>query len=580
MEEVVGQGQDFRLDGVFVRPALSLLEVGQQQHHIEPKVMAVLVHLATYAGEVVSREQLMQAIWSEVVVSDESITRAISELRSALDDDPKSPQFIKTIPKKGYVLLSRPVFLEEPKRSTLADAYVSAHSHQDRARLQPVLWTGAFLAAVVLVVLFWAALVDPNKPSNNALREVVQRSSSTPTLAIRVAVTPFDSLSQREDDLFLSLGLTRDITNQLSMIPNLGVVPVSSMMEFVGHEQSIRGIAAAVDARFVVSGQLEPRADRFRLRMALIDAHRNIQLWAQNYDRPLDMFFELQDTLVSEIATALSAEIQIGVVRHRPKGEFNYPAYQLVEQAEQLRRTYNKEASQQIEAKLTQALELQPDNAAARALFAMQLAQNLVSRWSDNPIQTRQRIALQLDTAIAQAPRNARVLMAAGISSLMVGDHANAYDYLRESLDINPNEAHTLAELGYVEYRVTGNLASCVDKTSKAEQLAPNHPRISFWSYRRGTCLFLEGEYDKAAIELELTIRKNPTYYHPYFFRALALYNANRTSEADEMMRDGFTLASDLTSAEFLHGIKTFDVPFGPGVSQFESAFERLAPTP
>ena len=75
--------------------------------------MQVLVHLAEHAGDVVSREEILEAVWSGTYVNDEVLTTSIRDLRRALGDDPKDPRFIKTFPKKGYRLLIPVSFVEQ-----------------------------------------------------------------------------------------------------------------------------------------------------------------------------------------------------------------------------------------------------------------------------------------------------------------------------------------------------------------------------------------------------------------------------------------------------------------------------------
>jgi DNA-binding winged helix-turn-helix (wHTH) protein len=85
-----------------VLPELNSLERNERTVHLEPKVMQVLSFLAQHHGELVSKERLIQAVWADAFVTDEVLTRCISELRRTLSDDPKKPKFIETIPKSGY----------------------------------------------------------------------------------------------------------------------------------------------------------------------------------------------------------------------------------------------------------------------------------------------------------------------------------------------------------------------------------------------------------------------------------------------------------------------------------------------
>ena len=89
---------------------------------LEPKVMIVLCCLADHAGEMVSKERLLNAAWADVAVGDDVLIRAISELRRLFDDDPKQPRIIETIPKAGYRLIApvtRPQSNEPPPGPTI-----------------------------------------------------------------------------------------------------------------------------------------------------------------------------------------------------------------------------------------------------------------------------------------------------------------------------------------------------------------------------------------------------------------------------------------------------------------------------
>jgi DNA-binding winged helix-turn-helix (wHTH) protein len=90
---------EFRVGPSLVQPSLNSIIHNGKTARLEPKVMEVLVYLAEHQGQVVSKERLMRAVWAETFVSDDVLTRCISELRRALEDDAKEPHVIQTIPK-------------------------------------------------------------------------------------------------------------------------------------------------------------------------------------------------------------------------------------------------------------------------------------------------------------------------------------------------------------------------------------------------------------------------------------------------------------------------------------------------
>jgi DNA-binding winged helix-turn-helix (wHTH) protein/Flp pilus assembly protein TadD len=108
--------QDFRLGSLVVRPSLNSIALDGTTTRLEPKVMAVLVCLAEHAGSVVTKEQLIGAVWPDTFVGDDVLTRCVSELRRALDDDPRAPRMIETIPKRGYRVLGRVELLGQQHR--------------------------------------------------------------------------------------------------------------------------------------------------------------------------------------------------------------------------------------------------------------------------------------------------------------------------------------------------------------------------------------------------------------------------------------------------------------------------------
>jgi DNA-binding winged helix-turn-helix (wHTH) protein len=97
---------DFRIGGWLVQPRLNRLSRGERVLQIEPKMMDVLVYLAHNAGEVVSKNDIIDAVWPDLFITESVISRAIAGLRRTLEDDARHPRFIETILKRGYRLIA------------------------------------------------------------------------------------------------------------------------------------------------------------------------------------------------------------------------------------------------------------------------------------------------------------------------------------------------------------------------------------------------------------------------------------------------------------------------------------------
>ena len=153
-----------------VQPRLNRIRGSEETHRVEPKVMGVLVCLARQPGEVVTRDQLLETVWAGTVVTDDVLTRSISELRKVFDDDPRNPGVIETIPKTGYRLIAPRTIDHQgdsvpPAVPTLELAPSMAPPVDRPAARRPVwLIGGAFVLVVVSVVLLTQWLAAPPPP--------------------------------------------------------------------------------------------------------------------------------------------------------------------------------------------------------------------------------------------------------------------------------------------------------------------------------------------------------------------------------------------------------------------------------
>jgi Tol biopolymer transport system component/DNA-binding winged helix-turn-helix (wHTH) protein len=98
--------RDFRLAGALVQPGLNRIVRGAESVRLEPKVMQVLLQLAAKPAEVVTRDELVAAVWPDVFVTDDVLNRAVRELRKVFGDSPEQPRVIETIRKRGYRLVA------------------------------------------------------------------------------------------------------------------------------------------------------------------------------------------------------------------------------------------------------------------------------------------------------------------------------------------------------------------------------------------------------------------------------------------------------------------------------------------
>ena len=150
--------QDFELGGWTVRPGRLMLERDGEVVHVKPKTMEVLVALADAAGEVVTREQLLEKVWQNAYVTDDVITQAVRELRRTLGDEFRKPAFVETVPRRGYRLLQPVRALRSEPSSDPTSQVAGGDAVPDTRRKLSRRAAVAPIAAVALVAVAGFAL--------------------------------------------------------------------------------------------------------------------------------------------------------------------------------------------------------------------------------------------------------------------------------------------------------------------------------------------------------------------------------------------------------------------------------------
>ena len=507
----------FSLDDLTVFPSRCAVVGPNGEQRLEPKVMSVLLRLAEQPLEVVSRRELLDSVWADMVVGDQVLTRTISELRKGLTQ----AKLIQTIPKTGYRLTCRPTPVTGPTEE--------AHA------------AGELLATLLRKGLRTVAVLPMH--SHNTHR-------NTGRNADRNAAAPIQ---------LLGAGFARDLTALLSLQPQLGVVASSSLEHSWQNSPNPIDIAKQFNADYAVCGNIESHEQAFRLRVELIDTATSRQLWSDRIEEQISDLFVVQDNLSLRIARSLCSAVAYNQVQQlQTRREFNLNAYERIQLAEDARRNYSQSAAEFIIENLEAALAEQPNYAVTHALLAMQYSQNLVSGWCTDASDTVRKAGVHLQRAQRLAPNDCQVLMASGIAALMRGEHQLAMEQLERSLTQNPNEAHALAEYGTARFYVTRELAPTLALLEQAEQAAPQHPRYSIWAYRRGSCYYEAGQYDQSVAALEQAIRRTPNYHHTHLTKAIVLIAMQDTDAAARAIASALAHAPNVTCEDYLDGVQRF----------------------
>jgi TolB-like protein/DNA-binding winged helix-turn-helix (wHTH) protein/Tfp pilus assembly protein PilF len=305
----------FSLGDWEVQPLLGQIIGSSGAVHMEPKVMDVLVALASRPGEVIERDDLLNEVWGGRAVADEPLTRCIASLRRILNDSRVAPEYIETIPKRGYRLV----------------APVKAHAMSGRSRTSrriAELWRrrqfriGAAYAAVAILIVglsIWFVLRPQDDPP-------------IPATAVSLAVLPFANLSDDSGNEYFSDGLSEEIMTRLAGVEGLIVVARTSSFSFKESNDDAKTIARKLQVSHLLDGSVRKDGDRLRITAELIDSE-GFRLWSDNYEGVLSDVFYLQDTIANDIVSQVRPSLKVTdtelPIETEPPTE-NLDAYELV----------------------------------------------------------------------------------------------------------------------------------------------------------------------------------------------------------------------------------------------------------
>jgi len=350
--------EGFRLD----TQHRTLLGVDGRPVGLAPKTLDTLFHLVSRAGQVVGKHELLEAVWPHVVVEENNLNQAISQLRRALGERPEERRFIVTEPGRGYRFVAVVTVAEQARTegSLAADKPPTASLGGTAKRPSPPwLALGAVLAAG-LVGVGWYLGQD-----------------GAATLPSSIAVLPFDNLSSDPDNEFFAAGLHGEILSQLTKISALNVIGQTTTLRVAESGQSPRQIAAALGVQTVLHATVEYADDRVRIRPQLISGATGQTLWAESYDRGFEDIFAIESEIAAEIVAALKAELslaeQTAVVTPATTSPAAYAAYLRARHVQNISNTLTLEY-------LDEATTVDPQFSLAHATKAEVYANTLITQ--------------------------------------------------------------------------------------------------------------------------------------------------------------------------------------------------------
>src|SRR6476646_1007266 len=239
------------------------LRRGAEMTPLAPQVFDLLDYLIRLRERVVSKDDLISAVWNGRIVSDAALTTRLNAARTAIGDDGDKQRLIKTLPRKGFRFVCA---VEEERKPATTSAG-------------------------------WAV------PNNGA----AQDTFSPPHLSI--VVLPFSNLSGDPNQDYFVDGVTESLTTDLSRISGSFVIGRHTAFTYKGNAVDLKRIGRDLNVRYVLEGSVLRGRKKIRVNVRLVDAETGTHLWTDRFDKPIADLFEMQDEVSARIANALNAQL-------------------------------------------------------------------------------------------------------------------------------------------------------------------------------------------------------------------------------------------------------------------------------
>lgn len=556
---------------------------GQEEIKLRPKSFEVLKYLVENNGRLISKDELIQAVWVGTAVTDDSLAQCLRDVRHALRDEKQ--QIIKTVHGRGYIFdkevrdhgLSPPVksyteetagvqvIIEEegtnghsvietpPWPAAGSVGLISAHRGTGIERLTTAIkqhrWSAVL--GVLTLAVGAAAIVYFTRPG-----EAIES----------VAVMPFVNVSGDPNIEYLSDGLSDSIINSLSQLPNLRVMSLSSTLRYKGQQTDPQAVGRELNVRAVLIGRLMQQGDGLSISTELVDVHDNRRLWGGQYNRKLSDILAVREEISREISEKLRLRFTGEERKELAKRHTgNTEAYQAYLQGRYYFRRYTGEELKKSIDYFEHAIKIDPSYAPAYVGLARayrDFSSLLPPKESRQKVEWALLKALGIDDTLAEAhtllgsirqddddwpaaEREFKRGIELNPSSLeahryysdylqAIGRNDEAMAEAKKALELDPLSPGPTTLVGQRLYDA-GKYDQAIEQYQKAIEMDPNRPSVRFrlgWAYLR------KGMYEEAIAEMEKAraLDNSPERPGRFAFLAYAYAVSGQRVKAQQML--------------------------------------------
>jgi DNA-binding winged helix-turn-helix (wHTH) protein/TolB-like protein/tetratricopeptide (TPR) repeat protein len=470
-----------------------------EEIHLRPKSFEVLCYLAQHAGRVVGKNELIEAVWPETAVTENSLVQCLLEIRKALKDD--GQRIIRTVSRRGYMMDAAP---DAP--AVLPESQIQSQPEvlPQRTRVRP--W--AYVAAALLIA---AA----------AIGAYLLLQPAPPPVSESLAVLPFRSLTPESPDI-LELGITDALITRLSLVRDLAVRPWASIQLYIGTNKDPVQAGRELRVESVLDGTLQKTLDRVRVTARLYRVRDGNVLWSGAFDENVDDIFTVQDSISEKVAAALS--VKLG---RRTQPRVNPEAFEAYVRGRYFYERFTLEGNLKAIDYFERAIKIEPNFALAHAGLAVNyspmLSRGFISAQDGLP-KMKQAVdrALALDDMLPEA----HLAMAAfHVRSLNWGEAERFY---KRAIELNPNYLHAWGSYAFFLHGM-GRHEEGLAASRKELEI---DPVSDYASKDHANSLIWVGRYEEALVQARKAVELRPDFGPAQQALARIYYRLNRLDDA------------------------------------------------
>jgi adenylate cyclase len=407
------------------------------------------------------------------------------------------------------------------------------------------------LAAVALIMTWKPWRIEDVKPAADTIA-----TKATVDSRPVIAVLPLENMSDDPEQRYFSDGVSSDLITDLSRVSGLAVIARQTSFAYRDDNLEAGEFAGRVGASHVVVGSVRRQGLRIRVNVALIDAEKNLEVWAERYDRELDDIFGVQDEITQQVVESLLVTMTGEEKRNiHYRATDSFAAYDLFLQGQRLFGSGTRQGIEQSKSAYRRAIELDPRFARAYSALGVAITRQVLRGWSEAPVEVRKRAQDLVDKAMSLDPLSPDVQWARGFVSLYNHDHDIAVESARRCVELAPSYADGYGLLALIS-NWRGENENAIDYAERGIRLDPRHT----WDfpYNIGRALYELGDHDSAEAHLLEALHRNPAALPAQIFLMANYARAGKLEDAEWQAEQLEVTNPELTISHYAQSM-----PFG-----------------